>query len=220
MRSSSMNPSQHKSFGWIVPLLLVIAFLLSAIPVLAEDSPGEEKDNKQPAAMNCSDGELRVGDLKGMDDLWKQQQPQLDAIAKAWEEDAVLTGLRVSCGILETGFRWQGTYYSPTSQAFLATDTGETIGAEFDPSQAAPLPDGVSFGSVWRTLAKAGYDDSITLNPAIGISLQVNSSAMPLGPDTVPVGALICHVALEYLGEVRDLFVSVPDGTIYRHAFP
>jgi hypothetical protein len=220
MLASSKRLSHMKLFAWIAPLLLVFVFAASSIPVAAEDSPGDTKDGKQPAAMNCSDGELRVGDLKGMDDLWKQQQPQLDAIAKAWEEDAVLTGLRISCGILETGFRWQGTYYSATSQAFLATDTGETIGAEFDPSAAAPLPQEVSFGSVWRTLAKAGYDDSITLNPAIAISLQVNSPAMPLGPETVPVGALICHVALEYLGEVRDLFVSVPDGTIYRHAFP
>ncbi|CAN5352687.1 hypothetical protein BH09CHL1_BH09CHL1_30850 [soil metagenome] len=220
MLRSSKHPGQRKSFVWIAPLLLMIAFILGSIPVSAEDPPEDKKDDKRPAAMNCSDGELRVGDLKGMDDLWKQQQPQLDAIAKAWEADAVLTGLRVSCGILETGFRWQGTYYSATSQAFLATDTGETIGAEFDPSEAAPLPEDITFGSVWRTLAKAGYDDSITLNPAIGISLQVNSAKMPLGPDTVPVGALICHVALEYLGEVRDLFVSVPDGTIYRHAFP
>jgi hypothetical protein len=220
MHPTSTPPSQRKTFLWFVPLFLIFALLASSIPAFAEDAPSDEEPEKNPAAMNCSDGELRVGDLKGMDELWKQQEPQLDAIAKAWESDAVLTGLRVSCGILEVGFRWQGTYYSATSQSFLATDTGETIGAEFDPSDAAPLPEEVSFGSVWRTLAKAGYDDSITLNPAIAISLQVNSLMMPLGPDTVPVGALICHVALEYLGQVRDLFISVPDGTIFRHAFP
>ncbi|MGH2550331.1 MAG: hypothetical protein ACRDHN_13130, partial [Thermomicrobiales bacterium] len=78
-----------------------MAFLLNSFAVSADEPPRSEKDDKQPAAMNCSDGELRVGDLKGMDNLWQLQQPQLDSIAKAWEADAVLTGLRVSCGILE-----------------------------------------------------------------------------------------------------------------------
>lgn len=216
-----MRPISIKSGARSAVFALALFLLLSLMTAAAQVAPGEgTPEHKQPPATNCSDGELRVGDLKGMDELWTQQKPRLDGIANAWEDDAVLTGLRVSCGILETGFRWQGIYYSATAQAFFATDTGETIGAEFDPSQAAPLPDSVSFGSVWRTLAKAGYDDSITLNPAIGVSLQVNSVATPLGPDTVPPNALICHVSLQYLGEVRDLFVSVPDGTIYRHAFP
>lgn len=205
---------------WRAQLLaFILSFFVLITPALAQDDPGDGTPTGPPAS-NCSDGELRVGDLKEMDKLWRDQKPQLDAIAKGWEEDAEITGLRVSCGILESGFRWQGTYYSPTAQAFFTTDTGETVGAEFDPSQAAPLPDSISFGSVWRSLAKAGYDDSITFDPAIGVSLQVNSAAMPLGPSTVPVGALVCHVALQYLGEVRDLFVSMPDGTIYRHAFP
>lgn len=201
-------------------LMLLVSLLMLGSPVLAQDAPPDGTPGGPPAS-NCSDGELRVGDLKGMDAIWRTQKSQLDAIAKAWEEDAELTGLRVSCGILESGFRWQGTYYSPTAQAFYTTDTGETVGAEFDPSQAAPIDaDQISFGSIWRSLAKAGYDDSITFNPAIGVSLQVNSPATPLGPSTVPTGALVCHVALQYLGEVRDLFVSMPDGTIYRHAFP
>lgn len=200
----------------ILPLFLMTFFS----PALAQSVP-EDGTPSGPPPSNCSDGELRVGDLKGMDAIWQEQKAQLDAIAKAWEEDAELTGLRVSCGILESGFRWQGTYYSPTAQAFYTTDTGETVGAEFDPSQAAPINnDQISFGSIWRSIAKAGYDDSITLDPAIGVSLQVNSEAMPLGPKAVPVGSLVCHMALQYLGEVRDLFVSMPDGTIYRHAFP
>jgi hypothetical protein len=200
--------------------VLVMCMLAFTVPAFAQDSPDDGTPSGPPAS-NCSDGELRVGDLKGMDALWQSQKPQLDSIAKAWEDDSVLTGLRVSCGILEAGFRWQGIYYSPTAQAFYTTDTGETAGAEFDPAEAAPINnEQVSFGSIWRSLAKAGYGDSTTFDPTIGVSIQVNSTAMPLGPTQVPVGALVCHVALQYLGEVRDLFVSMPDGTIYRHAFP
>jgi hypothetical protein len=210
----------HPAISFRALIAIAIVLVFSQTAVLAQESDPAGTPENKPPVFNCGDGELRVGDLKSMDALWAEQKPKLDAIARAWEDDAVLTGLRVSCGILESGFRWQGIYYSPTAQASYQTDTGETIGAEFDPSQAAKLPESISFGSVWRTLAKAGYDDSTTLEPAIGVSIQVNSEATPLGPDTVPVGALICHVALRYLGEVRDLFVSVPDGTIYRHAFP
>jgi hypothetical protein len=201
--------------------LSLAILLFTLVPSAFAQSAPADGTPDAPPPFNCGDGELRVGDLKSMDAIWQNQKPQLDSIAAAWEEDAKLTGIRVSCGILEAGFRWQGIYYSPTAQAFYTTDTGETVGAEFDPSEAAPIADDqVSFGSIWRSLAKAGYDDTIAFDPAIGVALQVNSAATPLGPSSVPMGALICHVALQYLGEVRDLFVSMPDGTIYRHAFP
>lgn len=173
-----------------------------------------------PAGSNCSDGELRVGDLKSMDAEWVQQRAKLDAIAKQWEADAILTGLRVGCGILEPGFRWQGTYYSPSAQAFLLTDTGDIRGADFNPKDAVELTGDISFGAIWRTLAKAGFGDETVLSPSTGVTIQVNSAATPFGPSDIPAGAVVCHVALEYLGEIRDLFVTLPDGTVYRHTFP
>jgi hypothetical protein len=173
-----------------------------------------------PVTYGCLDGQLRVGDLQQLDNEWRKQRPMLDAAAAAWESDAFLTGLQVNCGILEPGFRWRGTYYSPSAQAFFATDTGQTIGAEFDPDEATELPDDLKFGAVWRALAKAGYSDETTLSPATGIAVQMNSSATPLGPGTIPLDMVVCHVGLEYLGEIRDLFITIEDGAVYRHTFP
>jgi hypothetical protein len=173
-----------------------------------------------PSGSNCSDGELRVGDLKTMDAEWQLQQPNLVQTAQAWEQDAFMTGLRVGCDILEPGFRWQGTFYSPSAQAFFLTDTGDIRGADFDPNDAVELPNTFSFGAIWRTLAKAGFGDDTVLNPSTGVTIQVNSKATPFGPSDVPANAIVCHVALEYLGEVRDLFITLPDGTVYRHTFP
>jgi hypothetical protein len=173
-----------------------------------------------PSGSNCSDGELRVGDLKTMDAEWQSQQPNLVQAAQAWEQDAFMTGLRVGCDILEPGFRWQGTFYSPSAQAFFLTDTADIRGADFDPNDAVELPNTFSFGAIWRTLAKAGFGDDTVLNPSTGVTIQVNSKATPFGPSDVPANAIVCHVALEYLGEVRDLFITLPDGTVYRHSFP
>ena len=173
-----------------------------------------------PSGSNCSDGELRVGDLKAMDAEWQSQQPNLVQTAQAWEQDSFMTGVRVGCDILEPGFRWQGTFYSPSAQAFFLTDTAAIRGADFDPKDAVELPNTISFGAIWRTLAKAGFSDDTVLNPSTGVTIQVNSKATPFGPSDVPANAIVCHVALEYLGEVRDLFISLPDGTVYRHTFP
>ena len=185
----------------------------------AEQTPTVDATSS-PTGSNCSDGELRVGDLKSMDAEWQPQQPVLDQTAKAWEQDSFMTGLRVGCDILEPGFRWQGTYYSPSAQAFFMTDTAAIRGADFDPQDAVELTNTFSFGAIWRTLAKAGFGDDTILNASTGVTIQVNSKATPFGPSDVPANAIVCHVALEYLGEVRDLFITLPDGTVYRHTFP
>ena len=213
---------QHFSRRWallaVSSLMTLLVVLTGAQGTLAQDAdatPG----SSQPMG-KCIDGQLRVGDLQYLDQEWAEQRPMLDAKAAEWESDAFLTSLQVNCGILEPGFRWRGTYYSPSQQAFFTTDSGTAMGAEFDPEDAAPLPDDLKFGVVWRALVKAGYSDEIPLTAAIGISLQVNSEATPLGPGNVPVGATICHVGLDHLGEVRDLFITIDDGTVYRHTFP
>lgn len=203
--------------------LILIAFalvlLIAPAPVVAlaqESTPGP---GDTPEPMQCMDGQLRVGDLQFMDEQWQRQRSMIDARALEWEPDAFMTALRVNCGILEPGYRWSGTYYSPSQQAFFETDSGTAVGAEFDPDDAAELPADLKFGSVWRALIKAGYTDETHLTAAIGVSLQVNSEATPLGPGEVPVGKTVCHVGLDHLGEVRDLFITIDDGVVYRHTF-
>ena len=194
--------------------------VINAPTAAQADSTATGESSTPPAGSNCSDGELRVGDLKSMDAEWEAQRSNLEAAAKQWEQDSFMTGLRVGCGILEPGFRWQGTYYSPSAQAFFLTDTGDIRGADFNPKDAVALPDTISFGALWRTLAKSGFSDDTVLSPSTGVTIMVNSIATPFGPSDVPAGATVCHVALEYLGEIRDLFVTIPDGTVYRHTFP
>jgi hypothetical protein len=221
-----MNETQERiagtrSFGRLIGRMLTGALLMvtvSAAPLVhAQDSTPTSQET--PVPTRCTDGQLRVGDIQFLDEEWAKQQPNLNARAQEWESDAVLTKLRVNCGILEPGFRWRGTYYSPSQQAFFETDSGNAFGAEFDPEDARALPNELKFGAVWRALIKAGYTDATTLTAAIGISLQVNSEAMPLGPGEVPVGATVCHVGLEHGGGVRDLFINVDDGTVFRHTF-
>ena len=219
-RKTETARMHHRAASALVLAALMIG-LLGAGAVAAQDDP--EATTTATAAdvsYGCADGQLRVGDLQALDAEWADQRPMLDAKALAWESDAFLMGLQVNCGILEPGFRWRGTYYSPSAQAFYTTDTGQASGAEFDPDEAAELPDDLRFGSVWRALAKAGYADETTLSAATGITVQMNSSATPLGPGSVPLNAVVCHVGLEYLGEIRDLFITIEDGAVYRHTFP
>ncbi len=205
-------------------VLVIAAALLTVLstpPVVAQETSDEASTpGTEVVTYGCTDGQLRVGDLQALDAEWAEQRSQLDARAAAWESDAFLMSLQVNCGILEPGFRWRGTYYSPSAQAFFATDTGQASGAEFDPDEATELPDNLRFGAVWRALAKAGYADETTLSPATGITIQVNSSATPLGPGAVPLDMVVCHVGLEYLGEIRDLFITIEDGAVYWHTFP
>jgi len=207
----------------LAKVLLVIVASIAALGGSAA-ALAQEAESSTPRApevtYGCLDGQLRVGDLQNLDAEWAKQRSVLDAEATAWESDAFLTGLQVNCGILEPGFRWRGTYYSPSAQAFFTTDTGQATGAEFDPDEATVLPDDLKFGAVWRALAKAGYGDETTLSPSTGITVQMNSSATPLGPAAVPLNVVVCHVGLEYLGEIRDLFITIDDGAVYRHTFP
>ena len=222
-RNEMQNLTGSSMHAGIVKALLMMAVLLTALAgagsAMAQDS-GSSTPGSADVHFGCIDGQLRVGDLQHLDAEWAEQRAVLDTKATVWESDAFLTGLQVNCGILEPGFRWRGTYYSPSAQAFFTTDTGQATGAEFDPDEATQLPDDLKFGSVWRALAKAGYADETTLSPATGITVQMNSSATPLGPADVPLDVVVCHVGLEYLGEIRDLFISIEDGAVYRHTFP
>jgi hypothetical protein len=214
----SMNRSTHVITKASALLVFAIAFTL-ALPVLALAQDSTPTVVATPTPSKCNDGQLRVGDLQYLDQAWVKERERLNARANEWESDSFLTRLQVNCGILEPGFRWRGTYYSPSQQAFFETDSGYAFGAEFDPEDAAPLPTDLKFGGVWRALIKAGFTDDIELTATIGITIQVNSEATPLGPGDVPDGATVCHVGLLHLGEIKDLFVTIDDGAVYRHTF-
>lgn len=169
----------------------------------------------------CADGRLLIGDLPQMDLDWRAGLEAATAKAVAWQADARLTKLRVGCQLFEAGFRWQATFYSEQVQTFFATDTGETEPAEVAPADVPTLPtDKISFGLLRRSLTKAGYEDKDVISASNGVDLRLNSDAIPYGPPSAPKGVLIYHVAIERLGETRDVFVDGTDGTIYRYTSP
>ncbi|HEY7033420.1 MAG TPA: hypothetical protein VH482_18925 [Thermomicrobiales bacterium] len=169
----------------------------------------------------CTDGRLLVGDLSQMDLEWRAGLEAASAKALAWQADARLTRLRVGCQLFESGFRWQATFYSDNAQTFFATDTGETEPAEVAPEDVPTLPtDKISFGLLRRALTKSGYGDNDPISASTGVDLRLNTKAIPFGPPSAPQGALIYHVAIEKLGETKDVFVDGSDGTVYRYASP
>lgn len=169
----------------------------------------------------CGDGLLRVRDLPLIDEQWRLGLGEQDVAAKAWQPDAILTGFRVLCRILEPGFRWQATYYSPSQQAYFVTDTKTTRAAEFDPDDAPRFDSSmVDFGVVQRAVVKAGFADDTVLGTSSGVEIRVNAAVDPFGPPTAPVDAILVHIAAQALGETHDLFVSLPDGVVYRHTYP
>ncbi|HET8523242.1 MAG TPA: hypothetical protein VFL82_08410 [Thermomicrobiales bacterium] len=173
-----------------------------------------------PEGAACATGRLTIGDLPKLDSEWQQGLAAETKIAQAWRDDVKLTSFRVGCALLEAGFRWQTTFYSPSAQAFFSTDTGVVEPAEYDPSDIPELSmDNLSFGLLRRSLSKAGYGDTLELSPATGVDVRMNTDAMPFGPPDAPKGTPLFHVAVIYRGEIRDLFVNAIDGTVYRYSF-
>jgi hypothetical protein len=137
--------------------------------------------------------------------------------ARAWRPDAQLVIMQVGCAPLETGFRWQGTFYSQTAQSFYLSDTGLSEPAEIDPASVPALPlEEVDFRELHLALARAGYEDDAELNPATGATVRLNAPTDPFGPADTPQG-LVYHVAVVDQGNVQDLFVSSPGWKIHSY---
>jgi hypothetical protein len=168
-------------------------------------------------AGRCVDGRLTVGDLPAADEVWAAGVQAATERATAWRSDARLVSLRVGCEPLESGFRWQGTFYAESAQSFFLSDTGQTKPAEVDPASVPTLSqDRISFHELRLSLARAGYADSAKLSAANGVEVQLNAATDPFGPPGTPQ-AIVYHVAIDDQGEVRDLFVSGADWTIYQY---
>jgi hypothetical protein len=89
------------------------------------------------------------------------------------------------------------------------------------PEDVPTLPTAqISFGLLRRALTKSGYDDRDQISASTGVDLRLNTEAIPFGPPSAPRGALIYHVAIEKLGETKDVFVDGADGSVYRYTSP
>jgi hypothetical protein len=188
----------------------------SIVNVTVEASPTSPAADRTP----CSDGKLLVGDLPAMDDKWQDGLQEATKKATAWQADAKLATLRVGCELLEPGFRWQATFYSPSAQAYYQSDTGQIDAAEDDPSVIPVLStSGLSFSLLRKSLNSEGYDDSTELNPSTGVELRPSTAKARFGPPSSPEDATFYHVAIEFRGEVKDIFVDIKDGKVYRYSF-
>lgn len=168
-------------------------------------------------SMPCAGGRLTLGDLLAIEEAWQEGVATATEQAQRWQADARLVQLQIGCQPLEPDYRWQGLFYSDSAQSYYASDTGQTEPAEADPASIPTLPlDGLSFQQLHVTLARAGHADTDTFSPTSGITVRLNAPTQPFGPPGIPQ-AVVYYVAVELQGEVRDLFVSEADWTIYSY---
>jgi hypothetical protein len=155
-----------------------------------------------------------------MDEKWQAGLQQASDKATEWQEDAMLASLKVGCELLEPGFRWQSTFYSPSAQAYFESDTGRVEAAEDDPAAVPVLvTTGLSFDRLRQALNAEGYDDTVELDPSTGVELRPSTATHRFGPQGSPENSTLFHVAIRFRGEVKDLFVDAKDGKVYRYSF-
>lgn len=210
----------------VISVLLVGCGGESLSPSLATVAPqgtATATPPKQPATVGavssfCSAGQLVVGDLPSIDRKWKAGIDQATTAAHAWQSDAFLTALKVSCQLFEADFRWQATFYSRTAQAYYLSDTTEVIPAGIDP-EAVPSLQGqtFAFGAVYRALIKSGYEDTAAISPSTGVDVRLNTDKSSFGPPSAPKNMVIYHLAIQRLGETKDVFVDGSSGSVYRY---
>ncbi len=166
----------------------------------------------------CSTGKLLIGDLPAIDRAWQEGVAKATERATEWQQDAVLSNLRVVCQLFEPGFRWQATFYSRNAQAFYSSDTREVVPASVEASHVPTLDvNQLSFALLHDALANAGYSDEIEISPSTGVDIRMNSANAPFGPPEAPDDVILYHVAIKRLGEIRYIFVNGQDGTIYLY---
>lgn len=189
---------------------------------LPTEEPVEEVPTPGPPitedAAACADGRLRIQDLANADLHMQDGLTAVQHRAQAWQADAQLVELRLSCPLLKTGLQWEGTFFSATAQANYSTDTFDVEPAEEAPEDVPYLDvSGVSFQVVHRSLLRAGYADDLQLAAASSVTVRRSTDIAPFGPPTAPHGSVYVHVAVEERGVVKDVWINAADGTIYRY---
>ena len=165
----------------------------------------------------CESGTLRVKDLAAIEDRWRDGLSVARGRAGAWQDDAVLIELRISCELFEAGFRWQATFFSRDAQAYFTADTAEVIPVNTDPEAIIPLPESeIDFDALARVIENSDLVRPDGEDPITALDVRVSTTLRPIGPPGVPTGAAIYHVALRTGGLVLELYVDTIDNKIYR----
>src|SRR5215213_11330533 len=121
------SPSRAVAFAFAAVVLLAGCSGISMpTPLIAESMPTATLTPSParislltPVPERCAGGRLRVGDLAAVGDEWVAGVQSAIETAHAWRPDARLVTVQVGCAPLESGFRWQGTFYSQTAQSFF-----------------------------------------------------------------------------------------------------
>jgi hypothetical protein len=204
----------------VLPVLVLLVMLTTPGAALAQQTPTATPPSVlgQDAGLPCADGRLKIKDLASADASMADGVTAARNAARKWRDDARLVILRLGCPLLESGLRWDGTFFSDSAQAYITTETGKIEPAEDDPRTIPTLvTDGLSFRLIYRSLLKAGFDDSLELVPGSGVTVQMSTEQQPFGPPSAPRGQIYFHLAIEERGEVKDVWVNSVDGTIYRY---
>lgn len=211
----SSHSNRHARAIRVAAVVLVLFLGKVQTPSLAQDSGTPGAEDSQPT---CFDGRLRIRDLEGAQDSLEPGVAAINKKAAAWESDARLNTLRLVCPLLETGYQWQGTYFSESAQAFYSTDTGAVEAAEEDPDKYPTLDaTGIRFSEIYTFLQRAGFGDQLVLGGVGGVTVRRSTDAQPFGPESAPRDAIYFHVAVLQQGEVIDVWIAAADGTIYRY---
>ena len=194
--------------------------LAGPVPPSPPDRPWNQAvaETESTPAVTCVSGRLLIGDLPAIQEGLEESVAAETERALEWQSDARLVGLRVGCELLGDGFNWRGVFFSDAIQTYFFSDTGETrtVDAVAPPGPTLDLS-GVSFVRLHRSLIRAGYDETVELNPSSNVELRLNSEEAPFGPPEAPRDEVYFHVAIETRGEVVDLFVSAKSGTLYQY---
>lgn len=193
-------------------------------PVAAQSSTGDldATPPSNPAAGDaskpCFNGLLRIRDLETADDSLAAGMAAADAQAKTWQSDARLYSLRLGCPLLEAGYQWNGTYFSETAQAFYHTDTREIQPAEDDPSSIPTLDlKTISFRQIYKSLLRAGFNGDLLITASGGVTVRESTDTQPFGPTNAPHKVVYAHLSIEDRNEVKDIWIDVATGTVYRY---
>jgi hypothetical protein len=220
-----VSPPSETTLRRVLSTLRIATLATTLALAMPTSSPAQEEGTPPPLAgesdtgLPCFDGRLRIRDLENADPSIPDGLERVYEIGTAWEEDARLFALRLGCPLLETGYQWEGTFFSKTAQAFFSTDTNEIRATDDDPN-SIPMLDtsrGMEVHFVYRSLVRAGFDENALLGAGGGVTIRPSTESQPFGPPTAPKGDVYFHVSIQQRGEVVDVWVASKDGTIYRY---
>lgn len=201
--------------------LAAIVTMLAPASLLAQSDDGTPAPlaGESDTGLPCFDGRLRVRDLQHAGESIADGLARVYEIGTAWEEDATLYDLRLGCPLLETGYQWEGTFFSKSAQAFFSTDTMEIRATNDDPN-SIPILDtsqGMEVLFVYLSLVRAGFEEDSLLGAGGGVTIRPSTESQPFGPPAAPRGDVYFHVSIQQRGEVVDVWVASRDGTIYGY---